>query len=178
MQLVGGRLVEKNPCCAPLFLLLVDALCADGFIISFFLSFLVGLLLLSVCRVSPSPSLSQETHTSMSWSHGSCGCCDHGVPAFCVNYYCCPCVTQGKMWEAYDLPGGFPVGCCCTGCPCMCFVRMKVAEAHNISPWLDPISCCCPGLGFMQAANEAITKGKIQPLMAGSGAPPVTAVNP
>ena len=45
--------LEKNPCCAPLFLLLVDALCADGFIISFFLSFLVGLLLSVPCFPLP-----------------------------------------------------------------------------------------------------------------------------
>ena len=72
----------------------------------------------------------QELQSAMStWKHGILGCCDSGCGYFCVSMYCCAPCTWGKVWSAYDMPGGYAVGCCCGGG--MCGTRKGVVCLHT-----------------------------------------------
>ena len=116
------------------------------------------------------------------WSHGViCGACDHGVLPFCVNNHFLMWCTEGQIWSAYDVHNffgcsGFLYGCLSSNPGYPCLIRRYVAEAHGIpySIWTDYSACICPTLAWVQAANEAITRGKIGtcPLLKSrSGAP-------
>jgi hypothetical protein len=78
--------------------------------------------------------------------------------------YCCACCTWGKVWEAYEQPGGFPVGCLCGGGWCCQFLlRSKVSADQGIDDgimaFVMPI--CCSGCSMWQVIQEAKDAGKI-----------------
>mmetsp|Transcript_144180 Transcript_144180/g.350040 ORF Transcript_144180/g.350040 Transcript_144180/m.350040 type:complete len:118 (+) Transcript_144180:64-417(+) len=107
------------------------------------------------------------------WKHGVCGCCDSGFMFFCKDMYCCACCTLGKVWAAYEMPGGFLVGCCCGGgLICHIMLRSKVASAEGINDGINTFlcPCCCAGCSMWQIIQEAKDAGKL----GGAGAPAET----
>ena len=100
---------------------------------------------------------------------GPCSCCDKGVGWFCKNLYCCMPCTFGNAWEAYEMPGGCPVGCLCGQMICCQFMlRSKMAKEHGIEDgamaFVCPLCCGeCNNIQMIMTANrekgiEAFTK--------------------
>jgi hypothetical protein len=107
----------------------------------------------------------QELQSAMStWKHGILGCCDSGCGYFCVSMYCCAPCTWGKVWSAYDFPGGYVVGCCCGGGMCCQFmVRNKVAQEQGIDDGICAfvMPFCFAPCSMWQVVQEAKDAGKL-----------------
>ena len=106
------------------------------------------------------------------WSSGICGCCDNGAGFFCIQMYCCGPCTLGKVWAAYELPGGCPVGCCCGGgFLCHVYLRSQVAAKEGINDGINTClcPCCCAACSMWQIINQAKASGKLD-----GGAPETT----
>lgn len=95
--------------------------------------------------------------TDKQWA-GAFTCSANGNTWMYINLCCCPCLSLGYIWDEYEEPGGFYVGCCCQ-CPC-CWhmLREKVAieegiEDDRIMSVLCP--CCCPCLNCSQLIMTA-----------------------
>ena len=113
-------------------------------------------------------------------------------PRFPPRASASPHFSPRRIWKAYDIhnfigcPWGsgceFVFGCLAANPGCPCLLRKFVAERHGIKyHWLDVNAILCPTLAWAQAANEAITRGMIRPLMASrakSGAPDAVSISP
>ena len=73
--------------------------------------------------------------------------------------------TVGKVWAAYDQPGGCPVGCLCGGMWCCHFLlRAAAAKDSGINDgtcaFIGPI--CCGPFSLYQIVQEAKDSGKLE----------------